>query len=204
MKKDRFVAFFDAIMAIIMTIVVLEFVIPQGTDWSDLSTLGYQILAYALAFFWLGGMWIYIHNLWHDVDTVDRGVLWVNIAMLFFASMIPFFVVYVGRNLNSLVPQLLYGLDVLMITIFNWISVELLGKGHKCRESMLRSFRISITVDLAIKAVGLIVGVTVFPMAIMISVATAMLFLVVWRSVAESKIKRQKEADLAAPQERED
>ena len=197
MKKDRFVAFFDAIMAIIMTIVVLEFVIPSGTKWQDLNVLRYQIITYAISFFWLGGMWINIHNLWHGVDRIDRGVLWTNIAMLFFSSMIPFLVVYVGRNINALVPQLLYGIDVFMITICNELSVELLGRHHESVRKQLHSFRISVSVDLGIKIIGLILGVTVFPMAIMISVMIAMIFLITWRTITERKTRcdRQEEAE---------
>ena len=71
MRKDRFTAFFDAILAIIMTLIVLEFVIPNGTEWSDLGTLWFQIIAYAISFFWLGGMWINIHYLWHDAECSD-------------------------------------------------------------------------------------------------------------------------------------
>ena len=184
MKKDRFVAFFDAIMAIIMTIVVLEFVIPDGTKWSDLSNLGYQVLVYALSFFWLGGMWIGIHNLWHDVDIIDRGVLWVNLAMLFFASMIPFLVVYAGRNLTEAVPQILYGADALVITVLNGLSAELLAKHHDCVKALLPSFRKSVIADFAIKAVGVVIGATVFPLAIMISVLVAMILMIVLRTIA--------------------
>ena len=56
MKKERFSAFYDAIMAIIMTIAVLEFKVPTGANWSDLESIGCQILVYALSFFWLGMM----------------------------------------------------------------------------------------------------------------------------------------------------
>lgn len=183
MSKDRFVAFFDAIMAIIMTIVVLEFVIPSGTNWSDLDTLGYQIFAYAISFFWLGGMWINIHNIWHNVDIIDRSVLWTNIAMLFFSSMIPFLVVYVGRNINEIVPEVLYGMDVLCITVLNEISVELLARHHECVKAKIKSFRLSIIIDIAIKVIGIILGITVFPMAILISVIVAMIYLIVWVTI---------------------
>ena len=187
MSKDRFVAFFDAIMAIIMTIVVLEFVIPSGTNWSDLDTLGYQIFAYAISFFWLGGMWINIHNIWHNVDIIDRSVLWTNIAMLFFSSMIPFLVVYVGRNINEIVPEVLYGMDVLCITVLNEISVELLARHHECVKAKIKSFRLSIIIDIAIKVVGIIFGITVFPMAILISVIVAMIFLIVWITITREQ-----------------
>ena len=187
MSKDRFVAFFDAIMAIIMTIVVLEFVIPSGTNWSDLDTLGYQIFAYAISFFWLGGMWINIHNIWHNVDIIDRSVLWTNIAMLFFSSMIPFLVVYVGRNINEIVPEVLYGMDVLCITVLNEISVELLARHHECVKAKIKSFRLSIIIDIAVKVVGIIFGITVFPMAILISVIVAMIFLIVWITITRGQ-----------------
>ena len=187
MSKDRFVAFFDAIMAIIMTIVVLEFVIPSGTNWSDLDVLGYQIFAYAISFFWLGGMWINIHNIWHNVDIIDRSVLWTNIAMLFFSSMIPFLVVYVGRNINETVPEILYGVDVLCITVLNEISVELLARHHECVKAKIKSFRLSIIIDIAVKVVGIIFGITVFPMAILISVIVAMIFLIVWITITRGQ-----------------
>lgn len=187
MSKDRFVAFFDAIMAIIMTIVVLEFVIPSGTNWSDLDVLGYQIFAYAISFFWLGGMWINIHNIWHNVDIIDRSVLWTNIAMLFFSSMIPFLVVYVGRNINETVPEILYGVDVLCITVLNEISVELLARHHECVKAKIKSFRLSIIIDIAVKVVGIIFGITVFPMAILISVIVAMIFLIVWITITREQ-----------------
>ena len=187
MSKDRFVAFFDAIMAIIMTIVVLEFVIPSGTNWSDLDTLGYQIFAYAISFFWLGGMWINIHNIWHNVDIIDRSVLWTNIAMLFFSSMIPFFVVYVGRNINEIIPEVLYGMDVLCITVLNEISVELLARHHECVKAKIKSFRLSIIIDISIKVIGIILGITVFPMAILISVIVAMIFLIVWITITREQ-----------------
>lgn len=98
MKKDRFVAFFDAIMAIIMTIAVLQFAVPAGAKWSDLGDLGFQVLVYAMSFFWLGMLWISIHNMWHKVEYITRGVLVIDIIMLFFTSMIPFFIIYIGMT----------------------------------------------------------------------------------------------------------
>ena len=189
MSKDRFVAFFDAVMAIIMTIVVLEFAIPNGTNWSDLGIFVYQILAYAVSFFWLGGMWINIHELWHDIGVVDGGVLWANIAMLFFSSMIPFFVVYLGRNINATVPELLYGLDVLAVTLLNVLSVELLGRHHDCLKAKLPSYRLTFAVDIFIKVVGIFVGVTVFPLSILISVFAAMFAMAIMKLIFKSNKK---------------
>lgn len=177
MKKDRFVAFFDAIMAIIMTIAVLEFAQPSGVKWSDLKHLGFQVLVYALSFFWLGMMWISIHNLWNHVEYISRGVMVINLIMLFFSSMIPFLVIYVGQNFRESVPQILYGLDVVCITICNYISSELLARHNTYRKSELKSLRLLTVIDICIKSIGFIIGITVYPPAIMISVFIAIILL---------------------------
>ena len=190
MKKDRFVAFFDAIMAIIMTIVVLEFVIPNGTKWSDLSVLWTQILAYALSFFWLGQMWINIHGTWTKVENVSRSVLFVNITMLFFASMIPYFVVYVGSNINEKLPQLLYGVDVMIIVLINQISAELLSKENEELKPVVKKTRVFVLIDESIKVIGLIIGMTVYPPAVMIAVFTAMIVLAVLFGLQNKKLKK--------------
>ena len=190
MKKDRFVAFFDAIMAIIMTIVVLEFVIPNGTKWIDLSVLWTQILAYALSFFWLGQMWINIHGTWTKVENVSRSVLFVNITMLFFASMIPYFVVYVGSNINEKLPQLLYGVDVMIIVLINQISAELLSKENEELKPVVKKTRVFVLIDESIKVIGLIIGMTVYPPAVMIAVFTAMIVLAVLFGLQNKKLKK--------------
>ena len=177
MKKDRFVAFFDAIMAIIMTIVVLEFVIPEGTSWADLNTLGFQLLVYALSFFWLGTMWINLHSTWNHVETVSRPVLFVNLFTLFFSSLIPFFTVYVGRHITEKIPQLLYGIDVMLIILCNQISAELLAKHNEAVHKRIGMLRKAVSVDECIKLFGIVVGVTVFPPAVMIATFFSMIFL---------------------------
>lgn len=193
MQKDRFVAFFDAVMAIIMTIVVLEFAIPNGTDWSDLTNLVFQIVAYAVSFFWLGGMWINIHGLWQDVEEINRPVLWVNIAMLFFTSMLPFFTVYFGRNITEKVPATLYAIDVMLITITNVISIEMLAKKNKKMSQSAKRFTLSVVLDVCIKTVGVVIGLTVFPSAILITVLISIAFLISYRvSVCRKSAKENK------------
>lgn len=187
MKKDRFVAFFDAVMAIIMTIVVLEFVIPGGTNWSDLKELGTQVAVYALSFFWLAMMWININTIWHQVEIIDRKVMWANMFMLFFSSMIPFLVVYVGANLTARIPQLLYGIDVICITICNQISAEVLKGLNPALEPMVKTLRKGIGIDLCIKTLGIILGMIFWPPIVIIAVFVAMVCLVVEFSAAHKK-----------------
>lgn len=187
MKKDRFVAFFDAIMAIIMTIVVLSFAQPSGTNWSDLKGLGVEVIVYALSFFWLGMMWINIHTIWHNVETITRPIIWVNMFMLFFSSMIPFLVVYVGNNIGEKIPQLLYGIDVICVTVCNQISAELLKKLNPSLKPEVIRLRKGIAIDLCVKIAGIVIGMTVFPPAVMISVFVAMICLVVEFSIMNKK-----------------
>ena len=187
MKKDRFVAFFDAVMAIIMTIVVLEFVIPSGTDWSDLTVLAFQIIAYAVSFFWLGGMWINIHGIWQDVEEIDRPILWTNIALLFFESMIPFFTVYFGRNITERVPAMLYSIDVMLITLTNLASIEMLARKNEKIRLNAKRFAVSEFFDLGVKTVGIIVGITVFPSAILVSVLVSIVLLAFVRITVRKK-----------------
>ena len=177
MRKDRFEAFFDAVMAIIMTIVVLEFAVPKGTDWSNVKGVMFQVVVYAISFFYLGMMWMNIHTLWHNVEYITRGVMWVNMIMLFFSSMLPFWVVYLGRNFFALVPQLLYGIDVLLITITNFISAELLRKYNPALNYGVEYLRCGMILDISTKLIGIIVALIWFPPAITISVIVAMVVL---------------------------
>ena len=191
MKKDRFVAFFDAVMAIIMTIVVLEFVIPKSTEWSGLKDLGTQVAVYALSFFWLGMMWININTIWHQVEVIDRKVMWANMFMLFFSSMIPFLVVYVGSNLTARIPQLLYGIDVICITVCNQISAEILKTLNPVLEPMVKTLRKGICIDLCIKMLGIICGMIFWPPIVIISVFIAMICLVIEFSAEHRKRSNQ-------------
>ncbi len=190
MKKDRFEAFFDAMMAIIMTIVVLEFAIPHGTAWSDVQKLMFQIIVYAISFFYLGMMWMNIHTLWHNVEYITRSVMWINMIMLFFSSMIPFLVVYLGRNFFDLIPQLLYGIDVLLVTITNLVSAEILRKYNSALNFGVEYVRSGMILDITTKIVGILVAIFWFPPAITISVIVAMILL----SINFTLLRRKKKA----------
>ncbi len=189
MKKDRFVAFFDAIMAIIMTIAVLEFAVPNGARWSDLNELAFQVVVYALSFFWLGMMWVNIHNLWNYADYISRPVIVVNIVMLFFSSMIPFLVIYVGRFSDELVPQMLYGIDVICISICNHISSELLIKENPQLKGAVKALRLIDATDMGIKLLGFVIGMTVYPPAVMFSVFIAAVILLLSFFMMKKRIR---------------
>ncbi len=189
MKKDRFVAFFDAVMAIIMTIVVLEFVIPSGTTWADLDVFWFQLLVYALSFFWLGTMWINLHSTWHHVEIITRPILFVNLFTLFFSSLIPFLTVYVGRNISAQVPQLLYGIDVILIILCNQISAELLARENEDIKNRIKMLRSAVAIDETIKLAGVIIGAFLLPQAVLVSTFVSMIFLLIIFSYRKKKRK---------------
>ena len=110
--------------------------------------------------------------------------------------MIPFFAVYFGRNITSRVPAILYGADVIIVTLLNELSAEFLAKHNASVKAMLGGFRLSIAIDTVIKAAGLIVGILCFPPAILIGVLAAMVF-ITWHRVYLSKKQGAKRNDQA-------
>ena len=101
MSKERVVAFTDAVLAIIMTILVLDLDKPDPLTWSGFGKLWPQFLAYAFSFFWLGSMWVHLHIEWSGVKLVDQPVLWTSITLLFFCSLIPYSTSLVAGNVLS-------------------------------------------------------------------------------------------------------
>ena len=101
--------------------------------------------------------------------------------------MIPFLIVYLGKNLTAKIPQLLYGIDVIFITVCNQVSAEWLKKGNPQLEPTVKSLRLGIGIDLTVKAIGIILGMIIYPPIVIISVFIAMLCLVVEFSVVHKK-----------------
>ena len=90
MEKDGLGAFIDAVLAIIMTILVLELPRPETYDIAGLWALRTNFFAYALSFFWLGAMWVNIHQSYHAVEKISQKTVWSAIVMLFFSSFYPY------------------------------------------------------------------------------------------------------------------
>lgn len=80
MSKERLSAFTDAILAIIMTILVLELKKPEAADWASLWALRSDFFSYAVSFFWLGAMWVNIHNQWSRIEKIDNKVICVSLS----------------------------------------------------------------------------------------------------------------------------
>ena len=98
MTKTRLEAFSDAVIAIIMTIMVLELKVPHDTSWEALEKLWPVFLSYAVSFLGLGIYWGNHHHLVHTIKEVRGGILWANLHLLFWLSLIPFATAWMGEN----------------------------------------------------------------------------------------------------------
>lgn len=109
MNKTRLEAFSDAVIAIIMTIMVLELKIPHGTDLEALRPLFWIFVAYVLSFIYLGIYWNNHHHMLQATRTVNGKVLWANMHLLFWLSLIPFATGWMGENHFAPLPTAVYG-----------------------------------------------------------------------------------------------
>jgi len=117
MGKDRLTAFSDGVIAIIITIMVLELKLPHGNDWAVLGTIIPSFLSYVLSFIYVAIYWNNHHHLLHTVTRVSGLILWANSFLLFWLSLIPAATAWMGENFLSPVPTALYGGTLLMPAI---------------------------------------------------------------------------------------
>ncbi len=109
MGKGRLEAFSDGVIAIIITIMVLELKVPHGAQWRDLGPLWPAFLSYVLSFVYVGIYWNNHHHLLHTCKRVSGSVLWANLHLLFWLSLLPFVTGWMGENHFASRPSALYG-----------------------------------------------------------------------------------------------
>jgi uncharacterized membrane protein len=114
MQKERLAAFSDGVLAIIITIMVLELKVPHGADLSALIPLLSVFLSYVLSFIYIAIYWHNHHHMLHLVHQVNGSVLWANTHLLFWLSLVPFTTGWMGENHFATIPTALYGVSLLM------------------------------------------------------------------------------------------
>lgn len=117
MGKGRMEAFSDGVIAIIITIMVLEMKVPHGGALNNLLPLLPIFLSYVLSFIYVGIYWNNHHHMLHTLKTVTGGVLWANLHLLFWLSLFPFTTGWLGENHFAPLPSMLYGLVLLMAAL---------------------------------------------------------------------------------------
>ena len=121
MQKNRLEAFSDGVLAIIITIMVLELKVPHGVELAALKPLLPVFLSYVLSFIYLGIYWNNHHHLFHATRHVSGGILWANLHLLFWLSLFPFTTGWVGENHLASTPAAVYGFVLLMAAIAYYI-----------------------------------------------------------------------------------
>ncbi len=162
MTKSRLEAFSDGVIAILITIMVLEMKVPHGTDWGALRPLVPVLLAYVLSFAYLGIYWNNHHHMLHATDRIGGNVLWANLHLLFWLSLIPFVTGWMSENHFPKVPAMAYGFVLLMAAIaYSILQMTILthqGANSKLRDAVGkdRKGKASIVLYLAAIAVALV------------------------------------------------
>jgi uncharacterized membrane protein len=121
MSKGRVEAFSDGVIAIIITIMVLELKVPHGTSWAALQPLLPIFLNYILSFVYVGIYWNNHHHLLHAAQRISAAILWANLHLLFWLSLIPFATGWMGENHFAELPTALYGFVLLMAGMAYWV-----------------------------------------------------------------------------------
>ena len=136
MGTGRLEAFSDGVVAIIITIMVLELKVPHGTSFEELRPLLPVFLSYVLSFIYVGIYWNNHHHMLHLVERVSGPILWANLHLLFWLSLIPFVTSWMGENHLATLPVALYGGVLLMAAVAYLILMTLIIR-HEGRESAI-------------------------------------------------------------------
>lgn len=162
MNKDRLAAFSDGVIAIIITIMVLELKVPHSTDIAALQNLLPTFLSYALSFIYVGIYWNNHHHMLHLVKQVDGSILWANMHLLFWMSLIPFTTTWVGENYLATLPTAIYGVTLVMPSIAYYILQRTIirsqGRGSVLAKAVGHDLKGKISPVLYLSAIGVAFG----------------------------------------------
>jgi uncharacterized membrane protein len=157
MGKGRLEAFSDGVIAIIITIMVLELKVPHGDDLAALAPLWPVFMSYVLSFVFIGIYWNNHHHLLHAIESVNGTILWANLHLLFWLSQVPFVTGWMGENHFAPVPTALYGCVLLMAGVAYYFLVRAIlahhGRDSRIAEALGSDFKGKISVVMYLVAV---------------------------------------------------
>ena len=145
MEKDRLLAFTDGVIAIIITIMVLELKVPQEPTLAGLVSVWPVFVSYILSFLYIAIYWNNHHHFFHLVRRVDGALLWANMHLLFWLSLVPFATGWMGENHFAALPTALYGVVLLMAAIAYFVLelaiIRVQGPGSLLRKAVGRDWK---------------------------------------------------------------
>jgi uncharacterized membrane protein len=159
MSKGRLEAFSDGVIAILITIMVLELRVPHAPDWAALLPLVPVFLSYVLSFIYLGIYWSNHHHLLQAIKHVDGRVLWANLHLLFWLSLVPFVTGWMGQTHFATRPVALYGVVLLLAaiayTVLTYTLISLHGRESVLANAMGRDVKGKVSIAIYATAVPL-------------------------------------------------
>jgi uncharacterized membrane protein len=174
MSKNRLEAFSDGVIAILITIMVLELRVPEGADWTSLRPLVPVFLPYVLSFVFLGIYWTNHHHMFHAVGRINGAILWANLHLLFWLSLVPVATEWLGQHGSAPLPTALYGAVLLCAAIAYTILVRTIlayeGPHSKLAEAIGRDIK---------GYLSLAIYVTAIPLAFINRIASDVLYVAV-------------------------
>ncbi len=171
MGTGRLEAFYDAIIAIIVTILVLELPQPATASLASIWALRTSYFAYIISFLVCANLWQYHHLIYNHVDKINTKIIWQNIILMFVFSLVPYLTIFVANHPNEFIPQALYGLDFIIVDIILYYMAKSLLKINRENEDYLKSalnVREALYIPLIIFFIGFIIALLGYPIAIII------------------------------------
>ena len=160
MRSGRVEAFSDAVIAIVMTVMVLELRVPSSTTWEALRHLVPVFLTYVLSFVYLGIYWNNHHHLLQATERVNGAVLWANLHLLFWLSLFPFATGWLGENHVAVLPTVLYGVVLLLAAMAYFVLQSVIvaeqGQGSALKAALGRDLKGKLSPMIYAAAIGLV------------------------------------------------
>jgi uncharacterized membrane protein len=201
MGKNRLEAFSDGVIAILITIMVLELKVPHTADFHALLPLWPVFMSYVLSFIYIGIYWNNHHHLLHAVEEVGGGVLWANLHLLFWLSLVPFVTAWMGENHFETGPTVAYGIVLFMSAAAYSLLVRRLIANHDKNSTLAeavgedRKGKISLAMYLA----GIALAWLAAWLGFLMYVGVAVMWLIPDRRIEEKVIEEaQEEASTGA------
>lgn len=171
LETNRLEAFYDAIIAIIVTVLVLELPQPETASLAAIWALKNSYFAYLISFLVCANLWQYHHIIYNHVDRINTKIIWENIVLMFVFSLIPYITTFVASHPNSFIPQALYGLDFIIVDIILYIMAKSLLDINSENEKYLKgalNVKNALYIPFIIFIIGFIFAFLGYPIAISI------------------------------------